>query len=434
MFREDRMVRLLQVEFLESRGWQTRRSNVVIGTETLACVAKRFGTPLYLYDGSIILDRIAKIKRAFAEFDILYSIKANPNPAIVDILLGSGLGAGVSSYDELMLVLRLGCPPETVVLGGPGHRLETLEAAVDARVGMINVESKTELTALEEIAGPRRRDIPVALRINTTHRPRDAREFMAGGPSQFGMDEESIVEELRGLKLNHVRYEGIHTFVASQVLDRESLIRHFGRVADISKQLAGELDFPLKVVNFGGGFGLPYSPDAPVLDIQILGQRVTHALRHAFSGGIDTPRFAVEVGRYLVGECGVFLTEILDVKRSRGHNYVVLDSGISGLSRPAMPWAQEHPSTIVSKVAKEPTGTYDLVGPTCMPSDALGEGVALADPQPGDIVGIFNAGAYGYTMSMLLWASHPLPAEVLFHNGAFTVIRKRLRASDCLAL
>lgn len=434
MFREGGTVRRQQVEFLESLGWQTRRSNVVVGTETLASVARRFGTPLYLYDASIVLDRIARIKRAFAQFDILYSIKANPNPAIVGILLGSGLGAGVSSYDELMLVLRLGCPPERVVLGGPGHRRETLEAAVEARIGMINVESKTELIALEEIAGRSRRDIAVALRINTTHRPRDAREFMAGGPSQFGMDEENIAEELTGLKLNHVRYEGIHTFVASQVLDRESLIRHFGRVADISKQLAVELGFPLKVVNFGGGFGLPYSPDAPVLDIQILGERVIQTLRRAFTEGIDRPRFAVEVGRYLVGECGVFLTQILDVKRSRGHNYVVLDSGLSGLSRPAMRWAQEHPATIVSKVAKDATGTYDLVGPSCMPSDLLCEGVALADPEPGDIVGVFNAGAYGYTMSMLLWASHPLPAEVLFHDGAFTVIRKRLRPSDCLAL
>ena len=425
-------MRLLEVEFLHNRGWNVERSSAMVGPETLSSIAERFGTPLYLYDGNIILDRAAKVQRAFPMFEVLYSIKANPNPAVVEILLSSGLSAGVSSYDELMLVLRLGFPPDRIALGGPAKRRETLIAAVEANVGMINVESKTELTILDEIAGQHRREMPVGLRVNTTHRPRVASEFMAGGPSQFGIDEEKVVEELRGLKLSHIRYEGIHTFVASQVLDEQSLIRHFGRVADISKDLADRLGFPLRLINFGGGFGVPYSPDAPALDIELLGATVAGTLQQAFPRGSETPKFAVEVGRYLVAESGVFLTQILDVKRSRGHDYVIVDSGINGMSRPAMRWAQEHPTTIVSKVAAEPTGTYNLVGPTCMPSDALCESVALADPQPGDIVGIFNAGAYGYTMSMLLWASQPLPVEVLFHDGVFSVIRKRIKPSEFL--
>lgn len=405
----------------------------MLGGKKVSSIVKQFGTPLYLYDASIILDRAKRIQQAFPNFKILYSIKANPNPAIAKILADVGMGAGVSSQMEIELALQLGYLPSEIAFGGPAKRRTELEKCIRARIRMINVESETELRYLEDIGKHFQSKIPVAIRINTRHRPRQAREFMAGGPSQFGIDEEDVIERLRKFEYHHIQYEGIHTFVASQVLDFSSIVRHFERTAKVSNEIASALNFDLRFINFGGGFGIPYSPNETHLALDTLGQQINSRLSDTFPNSEKRPRFYIELGRYLVAECGIFLTEILDVKSSRGHDFVITDSGINGLSRPAMPWAQQHPCSLISKVGTTPTGTYDLVGPTCMPSDTLCENVALADPQPGDVVAIHNAGAYGWTMSMLFWSSHPTPVELLFHEGQLKVIRKRFTCTELSA-
>lgn len=418
---------------MELLNWQVKGSDLMLGGKKVSSIVEQFGTPLYLYDANIILDRANRVQRAFADFKVLYSIKANPNPAIAKILANVGMGAGVSSLVEIRLALQLGYPPSESAFGGPAKRRADLEECIRARIGMINVESETELMHLEDIGKHFQVKIPAAIRINTRHRPREAREFMAGGPSQFGMDEEDVVQKLRKFEHRYIQYEGIHTFVASQVLDFSSLVRHFERVAKISREIANALDFDLRFINFGGGFGVPYSPNETHLNLNSLGEQVNSRLAYIFPDTNNRPRFYIELGRYLVAECGIFLTEILDVKRSRGHDFVITDSGINGLSRPAMPWAQQHSCSLISKVGATPTGTYDLVGPTCMPSDILCENIALADPKPGDVIAIHNAGAYGWTMSMLFWSSHPTPAEVLFHDGEFSVIRRRLTDTELFA-
>lgn len=417
---------------MEPLNWRSEGGHLMIGKANVASVAKQLGTPLYLYDANIILDRTKRVQRAFPNFGLFYSVKANPHPAIVKILAGLGLGAGVASLDEIKLAMELGFPLEDIAFGGPGKRYNELSECVRSNIGMVNVESEIELLRLEELGKALQKEVPVSIRINTMHRPRSAREFMAGGPSQFGIDEEKVIQKLRKLQCHYVKYQGIHTFVASQVLDYSSLIKHFARVAKISKDIAGALDFELKVINFGGGFGVPYSQDETHLDLNHLGEQIDSVLSEAFLGNVNKPKFCIELGRYLVAECGIFLTEILDVKGSRGHKFVITDSGISGLSRPAMQWAQHHPCSIVSKVGEQETGTYDIVGPSCMPSDVLCENVGLPDPKPGDVLAVRNAGAYGWTMSMLLWSSQVTPIEALFHEGQLHVIRKRLNTKELL--
>ena len=402
----------------------------MIGRRKVSSIVKQFGTPLYLYDANIILDRAKRIQQAFPNFKILYSIKANPNPAISKILADVGMGAGVSSLAEIRLALRLRYPPEEIAFGGPAKRCTDLEECIRAKIGMINVESETELRHLEDLGRHFQIKIPVAIRINTRHRPREAREFMAGGPSQFGMDEEDVIQKLSKLEHHYIQYEGIHTFIASQVLDFSSIVRHFERVAKISKDISSALNFDLRFINFGGGFGVPYSPNETHLNLDSLGEQVNSKLSNIFPDSNSRPRFYIELGRYLVAECGIFLTEILDVKHSRGHDFIITDSGINGLSRPAMPWAQQHLCSIISKSTLQPTGTYDIVGPTCMPSDALCGNTALPNPEPGDVIAIHNAGAYGWTMSMVFWSSYPTPAEVLFHEGKFSLIRRRLTGTE----
>lgn len=399
------------------RNWIKQNKDLFLGEEPVSSIAKKFGTPLYLYDGEIAANRLRLIREAFPGFEILYSLKANPNPAIAQILSKSGAGADVASPQEIKFAREAGFASSKITFGGPGKLGSELRDAVHDGIGLIDVESKRELEILEEIGEDYPRAIPVTLRINTKYHPPIAGEIMAGVGTQLGIDEETLSETIGRSKPNHVTYEGIHVHVASQVLESSSLLDHYKNTAKLSIELASTLNFELKVVNFGGGLGVPYSPKDPSLDLTALGRETQEMLSRLYSGTNAKPKFQLELGRFLVAECGIFLTEIVEVKRSRGSTFVITDTGINGLTRPVMSWAQQHPCTIVSKEGEKPMGSYKVVGRSCLPGDILRESVELPDPQPGDILAIHNAGAYGYTMSMLLWSSHKIPREILFFDG-----------------
>ncbi len=403
-------------------GWEVDRNEMVVGGEAVADIARRYGTPLYLYDTAIIHQRALTLRKAFPDFTVLYSIKSNPNRHLCEILAGLGFGAGVSSVAEIELALACGFPAEKLGYVGPAKSYRDLALAADANVGMIYAESRIELGRLEAIARERGAPLSIAIRINTRHRPSSAGELMAGVPSPFGIDEESVHDVVAAIDPRWLKLVGIHTFVASQVLDADSLVLHFERVARLAATMSDEFGLELTTVNFGGGFGVAYSPSERLLDIERLGRRVASEL----VGSLDTiqprPQLYLEVGRYLVAEAGLFLAEVVDVKQSRGTTFVVTDSGISGFARPAMPWAQAHPCSIVSKMGgRRSTDTCKVVGPSCMPGDVLCDSAELPAPSPGDIVAIHNAGAYGLTMSMLAWGSFRPPIEVIVDEGQFDV-------------
>jgi diaminopimelate decarboxylase len=406
--------------------WERKKGHLLLGDQTLLEVAGRFGTPLYLYDSRIILDRLKRITDAFPDFEILYSLKSNPNPFIATILARSGMSAEVGSVAELRTALSAGFPPGKITFGGPSKRESELEEAVASGVATIDVESLSELRAIEDLGVKHQRRIPVTLRINTLYRPAVAGELMAGGPSEFGIDEENLIENLKGTRFNYVDYQGVHAHVASQVLDAEALAVHFSNLAHIAKKFSSELGFELKIINFGGGIGVPYARREQNVALGELGRKIRRTMSEAFGHLKEKPRLQMEPGRYLVAESGIFLTRILDKKYSRGTNYLITESGISGFSRPAMPWAQQHLCSIVSKQDVLPVENFKVVGRSCLPSDVLSESTPLPDPQPGEILAVSNTGAYGYTMSFLLWASQLPPIEVVFHDGKLTVARERL--------
>lgn len=405
-------------------GWQVEHGEMVVGGETVGDIARRYGTPLYLYDTSIIRQRAQTLRSSFPDFAVLYSVKSNPNRKVCELLAGLGFGAGVSSVAEIELALACGFAPDKLAYVGPAKSYHDLAVAADAHVGMIYAESRTELERLETIARERGAPLPIALRVNTRNRPSSAGEFMAGEPSPFGIDEETIPEVVQAVDSRWLKVVGIHTFVASQVLDADSLVLHFDRVARLAVKMSQDLGLELTTVNFGGGFGVAYSPSERVLDIERLGRRVGTELMGRLDHLNTRPQLYLEVGRYLVAEAGVFLAEIVDVKQSRGTTFVVTDSGISGFARPAMPWAQAHPCSIVSKMgARRRTDTCKVVGPSCMPGDVLCESAELPAPTPGDIVAIHNAGAYGLSMSMLAWGSFRPPIEVIVDDGQFELCK-----------
>lgn len=396
----------------------------MIDDKKLLDIARTIGTPLYVYDGSIILERLEKLRRAFSGFEILYSLKANPNPAVGQILAESNLGVCVSSIQELDFALIAKFLPSNITFGGPGKTLKDLETAIIANVGIIDIESEQELKITEILGKSLKRKIKVTIRINPRQGTEYAGEIMSGIPSKYGFDEEELIERLKGIKYKYLEIMGIHAHLGSQILDYSSILNHYKNIAIFSKKVSSELNFELKIINFGGGLGVPYSIDQAPLNLDFLGRSVKITLDSIFPD--QKPLFFIEPGRYLVAESGIFLTTIVDKKKSRGVNFLITDSGISGFARAAMPWAQQHICSILTKSKLPRIGIYKIVGRSCLLSDVLCEEAKLPDPDIGDIIAVNNAGAYGYTMSMLYWASLTMPAEVMLYNEKYRIIRDRL--------
>ena len=395
----------------------------MIEDKKLLNFARKLGTPLYVYDGEIIRNRLKRLCGAFSGFEISYYFKANPNPAIGQILASMNTGVCVASIQELDLALQANFLPSKITYGGPGKTRSDLEKAIDANVEIIDIESELELKTVEELGANLNKKIKVLLRINPLHGPESAGEIMSGIPSKFGFDEENLIEKLKGMKFKYVEIIGIHAHLGSQVFDYPSIIDHYKNVAIFSKIVANELDFKLKMINFGGGFGIPYYTDKPSLNLDVLGQSIKDTLDSVFPN--HKPLFSIEPGRYLLAESGIFLTTIVDKKKSRGVNFLIVDSGISGFSRPAMPWAQQHNCRILSKSKISSNDKYKVVGRSCLEADVLCIEAKLPNPDVGDIIAVQNSGAYGYTMSMLYWSSLTLPAEVLFFKKKCMIIRDR---------
>jgi diaminopimelate decarboxylase len=367
-------------------------------------------TPGYVYSAGVIRRQYARLAAALAGYRVCYSLKANPYPAIVRLLCGQGAGAEVSSAGELATALAAGVAPGDIIFVAPAKLPETARRAVAAGIHAVVCDGPEDLELLEKAARDADRDTRLLLRINTNECPA-GREKMVGGPSKFGFDEEEVVAQARGARLERCRIAGIQVYSASQVLDAEQLAGHFDYVADLARRLAGELGIGLETVDFGGGFGLPYGPGEAELDLAAVGVAAARA-RGRLAADFPGCRLLVESGRFLVAEAGVFLTRVVRVKRSRGRTIVITDGGMNAFSRPVVMRVQ-HQVRLVNKPDRPATVTCDICGPICTPIDCLARDVRLPEPEPGDVVGIANAGAYGYSMSLVGFMSLGAPAESL---------------------
>jgi diaminopimelate decarboxylase len=389
-----------------------------VGIDKVVAVA---GTPCYLYAAGLIRERYSRITAAFPKFDIFYSFKANPNTAIAAMLRSLGSCADVSSLGELEAALQAGFRTREIAFVGPGKTEEEIRAAVSAGVYAIAAESARELEIIESVGRDLSMSVNVLLRINTLEKP-SSPEMMVGGPSKFGFDEETVIREVGKIRLRSARLAGIHVYSASQVLDSGFLAKHLDYVADLAVELSDRLGFELRCVDFGGGFGVPYEEGQPELDLAPISQQagsVSARLEERAPGC----RLIFEVGRYLLAEAGVFVAKALRVKESRGVRFIITDGGMNHFSRPVF-MDVRHEARLLNKMGLEHDTRCRVGGPICTPIDVIAADAMLPRPEPGDIVGIFNAGAYGYTMSMMDFMSLGAPAEVMADRGKIHIIRK----------
>ena len=410
---------------------------------TLARAAQRFGTPLYLYDFDVIAARVRSLREALGpRFELAYAVKANPALGVLSFLSKFGLSSDVASRGELAAALRAGFPPSKILATGPAKSDADLEALVKARVSLIHAEGEWELVQLEKIGARLRRRIPVGMRLNPPWGIAEKRVIIGGpGAKKFGFDLKTAARILRVKEeYPHLDISGFQVFNASNVLDAGLLVDNTRRVLSLALSLSKKYDIPLRSVDFGGGFGVPYAEGERALDLRILGKGLGAVAAEVRANRLlDSTRLVFEPGRFLVAESGTYVVKVLGTKRSMGVDYVLVDGGVHHFLRPLLLGTPHNVRLIPGgnprrRMPSSPSKKSLVIsGPLCTSLDVLHRSARLPRPERGDLLAFENAGAYGYTESMPLFLSHEWPAEVGVRKGRLALLRGPPRVEELLA-
>ena len=403
-----------------------------IGGIPVGALAAAHGTPLFAYDAGVLDRKWALLREALPpEFAIAYSVKANPSPRILRHFLDKGSLLEVASAGELRRALDVGCPPGRILFAGPGKSEAELELALREGIREIHAESTLELRRLGEIARRLGVRAPVAVRVNPGMEVQGGAMRMGGKPTPFGVDEESLGPVLDAILADHaIELRGLHVYAGTQILDPGVLARQYRRAVDIARGVAERVGHPLHTLDFGGGLGIPYFPGEAELDMAKLREELS-ALMAEVEGDarLAGTTLLVEPGRYLAGEAGIYITRVLDLKVSRGKTFLVVDGGmnhhLAASGNLGQVIKRNFPIALVNRLEAPPTVTADVVGPLCTPLDTLARDLPVPSPAVGDLVGIFQSGAYALTASPVDFLGHPFPAEVIVQDGRVDVMRAR---------
>jgi diaminopimelate decarboxylase len=388
-----------------------------VGGLPLRTLVQRVGrTPFYVYDRSALADRVAHLRRSLPREIVLhYAIKANPLPALVGFMSGQVDGLDVASGGELRIALDAGMDPSQISFAGPGKTEAELAQAVAAGI-LVNAESFREIRLLEAISHRLGRPARVAVRVNPDFELKASGMKMGGGPKQFGIDAEQVPEALAEIGARGLAFEGFHIFSGSQNLRHAAICEAQQKTVALAERLAAGAPGPVRVLNLGGGFGIPYfKGDAP-LDLAPIGENLQQVVERARSS-LPQAELVVELGRYLVGEAGLYVCRVLDRKISRGQVFLVTDGGLHHHLAASGNFGQvirrDYPVVIGNRIHGGPREAASVVGPLCTPLDVLADRAELARADEGDLVVVFQSGAYGYSASPHLFLGHPPPLEVL---------------------
>lgn len=389
-----------------------------VGGMPVTRLAERVGsTPFYAYDRRLISERVAQLRAALpTDIHLHYAIKANPMPAVVQHLATLVDGFDVASGGELKVVLDTIMPPEKISFAGPGKSERELRQAIAAGI-VINLESPRELEKIAAIAEQTGIRPKVAVRVNPDFELKSSGMKMSGGPKQFGVDAEQVPALLAQMKNLPVEFFGFHIFCGSQNLKAESIMEAQRNTLALAQRLAAAAPGPVRLLNLGGGFGIPYFPGEQSLDLTAVGEHLATLMPQARQ---DFPEaeFVIELGRYFVGEAGLYVSRVIERKTSRGQLFLVLDGGLHHHLAASGNFGQvirkNYPVVVGNRVVPEGDGLpASAVGPLCTPLDLMGDRMNLGHAQEGDLVVVLQSGAYGLTASPTAFLGHPAPVEVL---------------------
>ncbi len=388
----------------------------VLGGRSLSrLVAEVGGTPCYLYDRGRIDARIASLRERLPDtVHLHYAVKANPMPALVAHLATCVDGLDIASAGELRLALDAGMARERISFAGPGKRESELVQAHAAGI-VINIESLREvdlLAAASERSGEAAR---VAVRVNLPFELRASGMKMSGGAKQFGIDAEQVPDALERIRDRQLAFEGFHCFAGSQNLRADAIIEAQARSYALVRGWSERFPAPMRMLNLGGGFGIPYSDRDPALDTAPVLAALTELAQRASGDFGEQARLALELGRYLVGEAGLYVTRVIDRKLSRDQLFLIVDGGmhqhLAASGNLGQVLRRNYPIAVNGD--RRGREIVSVVGPLCTPLDLLGDRVELAPAQPGDLIVLFQSGAYGRSASPGRFLGHPEVVEAL---------------------
>jgi diaminopimelate decarboxylase len=391
---------------------------LVVGGVRVDRLADRVGsTPFFAYDRGLITTRVEQLRRTLpADIHLSYAIKANPMPAVVQHLSGLVDGLDVASAKEMQVALDTPTPPGKISFAGPGKTIAELRQAVAAGV-TIEMESETELRRVADIGSQLGFRPRVAVRVNPDFELKGSGMRMGGGAQQFGIDAERVPGVVREAIALDLDFLGFHIFAGSQNLRADILTDAQRKTVALAVQLSQATGQALRYLNIGGGFGIPYTERDQPLDLAPIGANLHALMEEVVRPQLGATKVAIELGRYIVGEAGVYITRVVDKKESRGRTFLVVDGGLHHQLAASGNFGQiirrNYPVAIASRLNDTLVEKATVVGCLCTPLDLLGDDLPLPKAEIGDLVAVFMAGAYGLTASPTAFLSHPHPAEIL---------------------
>ena len=388
-----------------------------IGGMPLTQLAARVGqTPFYAYERRLLDQKMALLRGALPPaIELHYAVKANPMPAVVQHMAGLVDGLDVASLGELRVALDSGTNPSRISFAGPGKRPVELTAAIAAGI-TVNLESPGELETLARLGQEQGRQPQVAVRINPDFELKTSGMKMGGGPKPFGVDAEQVPALLRRIGELRLDFQGFHIFTGSQNLRAEAIVEAHDRSFELALRLAAEAPGPLRLLNIGGGFGIPYFPGDRPLDLAPIAANLERWLP-VVKARLPQAQVVLELGRYLVGEAGIYVAEVMDRKVSRGHTFLITNGGLHHHLAASGNFGQvirkNYPVVVGNRVLGAERETVSVVGPLCTPLDILADRMELAKTDIGDLIVVFQSGAYGLTASPTAFLGHPPCVEIL---------------------
>ncbi|MCI0472029.1 MAG: diaminopimelate decarboxylase [Ignavibacteria bacterium] len=390
------------------------------GIEKLKPFIENYKSPVYVYSRDVITSQYNDLKKYLPPaFSIFYAQKSNPNIEILKHIHALGAGCDTASLGEMKSAITAGFKSGQIMLTGPGKTEEEIKFAVENNILSINAESLQELETVNKIAGDCGKKQDILVRINPPFDASETTRIIGGsGVSKFGIDIEQIpqfIEHSRGLK--NINLNGIHIFNSSQILDVDKIYNNTAEVINTAMKLCNDFGITVKRIDLGGGFGIPYASGEKEIDLSVLGKKLSEFLsKKEVNAFLKDVNLVFELGRFLSGQSGIYLTKVLYTKESRGTNIAITDGGIHHLVRPAL-IGQKHPVVNITGILENRKGNskYLIAGPLCTSLDEFDGEALITEIKQGDILAVLNAGAYGYTESMPYFLSHK-PAGEEFIN------------------
>ena len=418
--------------FLVEKYHSVFQGKLLVGGVNIQVLAEKYGTPVFVYDRGVIDKKLDALLSALpARFSVYYSVKANPNPVVVRHFLSRGCGLEIASAGEFSVALEAGCQPQHILFAGPGKTKGELEFVLRHGVGEIHLESLTEAKRIAAMAGHLGIRAPVAIRVNPAGEAEGGAMRMGGRAAPFGVDEE-ILGDVMGVVLGEesLEFRGIQIFSGTQILDAKVIVSQYRHGLKIARDVAKRIDRPVRTLDFGGGLGIPYFAQDKELDLGELRSGLARLFEEIEGeAAFRDTHFVVEPGRFLVGEAGIYIARINDIKVSRGKKFLVLDGGmnhhLAASGNLGQTIKRNYPVALVNKLDALAEETVDVIGPLCTPLDTVARGVTLPRAEIGDLFGIFQSGAYGRSASPLGFLSHPPPPEVWTDSGRDVLARCR---------